>query len=209
MRKVNRLSERCAAFAPAVSIALASCAQSARPNVVATSPDVVAAQPSPGDAIWPGDRATSSEPPTAASDRPAPAGERPSVCAAPWALGVIGGEAQVVVFCPGDVQRKPLDPSGPMAAALAPALDPARDRVCSCAARMQPPPAIDLVFTAKGREGRVTVEAKDDDDPEGGAAFADCVGTPAATFAPAAADVCPAGAPATLVYPVRLELAPR
>jgi hypothetical protein len=121
----------------------------------------------------------------------------------------MGGEAQVVVLCPGDVQRKPLDPNGPMAAALAPALDPARDRVCSCAARMQPPPVIDLVFTAKGREGRVMVEAKDDDDREGAAAFVGCVGTPTATFAPAAANVCPAGAPATLVYPVRVELTPR
>jgi hypothetical protein len=137
-------------------------------------------------------------------------GDGPSACATPWQLGVVGGSAQVVVMCPSDVRRAALDPAGPMAPALAPGLDPARDRVCGCASRMPPPPFVDLVFTAKPVEGRVTVEAKDDDelDPALGPAFVQCVGTVTAKFAPAHGGGCEGGGAATYVYPVRLELAP-
>ena len=134
----------------------------------------------------------------------------PPVCAAPWALGVVGGSAQVVVMCPSDVKREPLDPTGPMGSSLTPALDPARDRVCSCAARMAPPAFVDLVFTAKPDEGRVTVEAKDDEelDPTLGPPFLACVGTVTATFAAGRTSACEGGGAATFVYPVRLDLAP-
>jgi hypothetical protein len=139
-----------------------------------------------------------------------PSANGPSACASPWQLGVVGGSAQVVVMCPSDVHREALDPAGPMAPALAPGLDPARDRVCGCASRMPPPPFVDLVFTARPDEGRVTVEAKDDDelDPAVGPAFVQCVGKVTAKFASAHAGGCEGGGAATYVYPVRLELAP-
>jgi hypothetical protein len=133
-----------------------------------------------------------------------------SVCSAPWALGVVGGAAQVVVMCPSDVRREPLDPNGPLAPSLAAGLDPARERVCQCAAQLPVPPFVDLVFTAKLDEGRVTVEAKNDDDldPAAGPRFVECIGTVTARSAPMPGAACGAGAPATLVYPVRVDLAP-
>jgi hypothetical protein len=108
-------------------------------------------------------------------------------------------------MCPSDVRREPLDPQGPMAPALAPGLDPARERVCGCASRVPPPPFVDLVFTAKPEEGRVTVEAKDDDELN--PAFVQCIGTVTANFARRPGAECEGG-PATYVYPVRLELSP-
>jgi hypothetical protein len=113
-------------------------------------------------------------------------------------------------MCPDDVRREALDPAGPVAPALAPGLDPARERVCGCASRVAPPPFVDLVFTAKPSEGRVTVEAKDDDDadPTLGPAFAACVGTVTASFSPLPAGGCSGAGAATYVYPVRLELSP-
>jgi hypothetical protein len=113
-------------------------------------------------------------------------------------------------MCPGDVRREALDPSGPLAPALVPALDPARERVCGCAARLRPPPFVDLVFTANLPEGRVRAEAKgdaDEFDSELGAPFVACVGTVVASFPPMHATGC-GGAAATVVYPVRLELEP-
>jgi hypothetical protein len=114
-------------------------------------------------------------------------------------------------LCPDDVRREALDPAGPVAPALAPGLDPARERVCGCASRLAPPPFVDLVFTAKPREGSVTVEAKADDDadPTLGPAFAACVGTVTAKFAPTPqGGGCGGGGAATYVYPVRLDLTP-
>jgi hypothetical protein len=116
-------------------------------------------------------------------------------------------------MCPSDVQRQPLDPTGPMAAALAPALDPAHDRVCGCAAKLPPPPFVDLVFTAKPADKTVSVEAKGDDDeldPTLGPAFVACVGKVTARIERTQGNggACEGGAAATLVYPVRLELAP-
>ena len=121
----------------------------------------------------------------------------------------MGGSAQVVLLCPSDVKREPLDPNGPMAPALAPALDPARERVCGCAARMQPPAFVDLVFTAKPEDGRVTIEAKGDEelDPTLGPPFLACVGTLTASFAPVHGGACEGGGAGTIVYPVRLDLA--
>ena len=132
----------------------------------------------------------------------------PVACDKPWSVDVIGGDGRVVVACPGDVQRVPLDPAGPMARALAPALDPARERICGCIGRVKAPPFVDLVFTANPEEGRVTVQADDNGDvePEVGPPFVACIGTIVATFAPVASQACPDGAKASVVYPVRLEL---
>jgi hypothetical protein len=112
--------------------------------------------------------------------------------------------------CANDVRRQALEDSGEMARALFPALDPAQERVCACTDAVPPPPFIDLVFTAKPDEGRVTVRATEDDDldPELGPAFIACIGTVAVTFPPQpAVDACPSGK-ASFLYPVRLELKP-
>jgi hypothetical protein len=133
------------------------------------------------------------------------------VCATPWKLEVIGGGAQVVLVCPRDVRRASLDESSAFRQALPPALDPAHDRVCACAARLHPPPFVDLVFTAHPDEGRVTVTANGDEENDAQLAppFIACVGTVNATFDAVHSGVCPDG-PASLVYPVRLDLeAPR
>jgi hypothetical protein len=133
----------------------------------------------------------------------------PAACDKPWTLGVIGGDARIVLTCANDVQRQPLDQSGPLARALAPGLDPSRDRVCACAAKLHAPPFVDLVFTAKPEQGLVTVRgnADEDVDPELGAAFVGCVGTVTASFAPIQSGACPGGH-AIAIYPVRLELEP-
>jgi hypothetical protein len=111
------------------------------------------------------------------------------------------------VVCGKDVQRQSLEESSEMAQALFPALDPAQERVCACSGRVRTPPFIDLVFTAKPDEGRVTAQATADDDldPEIGAAFVACIGTVTASFAPKPFGACPAGK-VSLLYPVRLEL---
>lgn len=121
----------------------------------------------------------------------------------------------MVVVCSSDVRREPLDPAGPLAPSLAAGLDPARDRVCSCAKQGDPPPFVDLVFTAKPDQGSVTVQAKDEDTSslaagEGAPAgpFVACVGTIEARFPPKAVPACGEGAAATIIYPVRLELGP-
>jgi hypothetical protein len=140
---------------------------------------------------------------------PGPATGVPAACEKPWTLGVIGGDGRVVVTCSNDVQRLPLDESGPLARALAPGLDPARDRVCACATKLRAPPFIDLVFTAKPEEGHLTVRANADEDADSemDTAFAGCVGTITASYTPIRSGACPGG-PATAIYPVRLELEP-
>jgi hypothetical protein len=139
----------------------------------------------------------------------APRADEPVACARPWKLEAEGGDSRVVVVCKNDVQRQSLDDAGEMARALFPALDPARDRVCECTRKMQAPPFVDLVFTAKPDEGRVTVQANADDDldPTLGPAFIACIGTVAARFEPGPFSGCPEGG-ASLVYPVRLALEP-
>jgi hypothetical protein len=130
------------------------------------------------------------------------------VCGKPWRLDVIGGDAQVVVVCPGDVQRLALDSGSAFGRALSPALDPARERVCACAGQVPAPAFVDLVLTAQPEAGRVTVHAGagDDLDPDLGPAFVACVGTVVATFEPLPSDACPGAGRASFVYPVRLEL---
>jgi hypothetical protein len=135
--------------------------------------------------------------------------DEPVACARPWQLEAAGGDSRVVVVCGKEVQRQSLDQSSEMARALFPALDPAQERVCECTRRMHAPPFIDLVFTAKPDEGRVTAQAsaEDDLDPELGPPFLACVGTVAASFAPTPFTGCSVGK-ASFVYPVRLELEP-
>jgi hypothetical protein len=130
-----------------------------------------------------------------------------SVCGRPWNLDVIGGNGQIVVVCSSDVRRQALDPTTASARALFAALDPTRERVCACVARLRSPEFVDLVFTAKPEEGRTTVQAAGDDDldPVLGPPFVACVGTIAVAFAPLSSDACASGK-ASLVYPVRLEL---
>jgi hypothetical protein len=122
----------------------------------------------------------------------------------------MGGDGRVVVVCAHDVRREALDESSAIARALFPALDPARERVCSCVGQMRAPPFVDLVFTAKPEDGRVTVQAGGDDDldPELGAAFVGCIGSVVATFAPLASGACDNAGKASFVYPVRLDLGP-
>jgi hypothetical protein len=140
---------------------------------------------------------------------PRPVPSAPAACEKPWTLGVIGGDGRIVVTCANDVQRQPLDESGALARALAPGLDPSRERICACAAKLHAPPFVDLVFTAKPEQGNVTVRANADEDvdPDVGAAFVGCVGTITASFTPIHSGACPQGQ-ATAIYPVRLELEP-
>jgi hypothetical protein len=132
----------------------------------------------------------------------------PVVCGKPWRLDVIGGDAQVVVVCANDVQRQALDSSSAIERALSPVLDPARERVCACVGRMPAPAFVDLVFTARPEEGRVTVQAGGDDDldPDLGPALVACIGTVVATFGPLPSEACSDAGKASFVYPVRLEL---
>jgi hypothetical protein len=132
-----------------------------------------------------------------------------AVCERPWKLEAAGGDSRVVVVCNNDVQRESLEGSSEMARALFPALDPAQERVCACTGRLRVPPFVDLVFTAKPDEGRVTVQAsaEDDLDPELGPPFIACIGSVTASFAPMPFGACPEGK-ASFVYPVRLELEP-
>jgi hypothetical protein len=124
---------------------------------------------------------------------------------------MVGAGGQVVVMCPADVRREALDPKGPLAAAISPGLAPARQRVCDCAERLRAPAFVDLVFTAKLDEGRVTVEAKADDDesdPELTPAFVACVGSLVATFTPRRAPACGDGVATSAIYPVRIDIGP-
>jgi hypothetical protein len=96
-----------------------------------------------------------------------------------------------------------------MTRAIDPALEPARQRVCSCAARLPPPAFVDLVVTSMPDEGRARVEASEPDeelDAETAAAFVACVGTLSTTITRSHADTCGAER-ATFVYPLRVDLA--
>jgi hypothetical protein len=134
--------------------------------------------------------------------------DAPSACGKPWKLEVLGGEGKVIVVCAHDVRRAALDESPALGRSLYPALDPAQSRVCACAGRLHPPPFVELLVTAHPEEGRVTVEAKgeEDTDPELGPAFIACVGTLTATFEPVRSGACPGGGAASFVYPVSIDL---
>jgi hypothetical protein len=150
-------------------------------------------------------------PPAAAVRGSATAGsDLPIACDKPWLLDVMGGEGRVVVVCAHEVRRQALDPQGAVARSLSPALDPTRERVCGCVERLRAPAFVDLVFTAKPEEGRVTVQAssEDDLDPELGPPFVACVGAVVARFAPSISDECTVPGKTLFVYPVRVDLAP-
>ncbi|MBV9946502.1 MAG: hypothetical protein JOZ69_06620 [Myxococcales bacterium] len=140
----------------------------------------------------------------------APPSGMPAACDRPWNLDVVGGDGRVVVVCAHDVRRRPIDESAAIARALEPGLDPAREKICACVARLKAPPFVDLLFTAQPEEGRVTVQAGGDDDldPEFGPPFVACIGTVVATFAPLKSDTCAEPGKVAFIYPVRLELAP-
>ncbi len=111
--------------------------------------------------------------PTRASQPDSPRRRRAT---SPWTLGVIGGDGRIVLACTTDVERQPLDEAGTLARALARGLDPSRERVCACAAKGHTPDFVDLVFTAKPEEGRVTVRASAEEDVDSavGADFVAC-----------------------------------
>jgi hypothetical protein len=153
----------------------------------------------------------------AAATEPAPAathaatstsGPELTACALPWTLeDVAGGPGRVVVVCGSDVRRQAVEP-GAMTRAIDPALEPARQRVCACAAKMPVPAFVDLVVTSSPDQGRARVEASEPDDeldPAVAPAFVACVGSLVATFARLHADTCGAGE-ATFVYPLHVEL---
>jgi hypothetical protein len=122
---------------------------------------------------------------------------------------VTGGPGRIVVVCSNDVRREPIEP-GAMVRAIEPALEPARQRVCSCMAALPPPAFVDLVVTSVPDEGRTTVEASEPDEELDSAvapAFVACVGRVSTTFAQSHPTACGAEK-ATLVYPFRVELTP-
>jgi hypothetical protein len=135
-------------------------------------------------------------------------------CAQEWTLDRAGSDpGSVIVVCGSDVRRELLSRSPALRGAIAPALEPARQRVCACAARQPPPAFVDLVVTATPGRGRATVEgslsaeADDDVDPALGAPFVACIGTVVATFPPLPpAGVCDGALEGTLKYPLRVEL---
>jgi len=136
------------------------------------------------------------------------AGPELTACALPWTLeDVAGGPGRVVVVCGNDVRRQAVEP-GAMTRAIDPALEPARQRVCACAARMPVPAFVDLVVTSTPDQGRARVEASEPDDeldPAVAPAFVACVGSLVTTFARLHADTCGADE-ATFVYPLHVEL---
>lgn len=148
------------------------------------------------------------EAPTVARPPAAPAADL-TACALPWTIeDVAGGPGRVVVVCGNDVRRQAVEP-GVMTQAIDSALEPARQRVCGCAARMPPPAYVDLVVTSSPDEGRARVEASEPDeelDPALAPAFVACVGSLTTTFARIHADTCGAD-DATFVYPLHVELA--
>ena len=146
----------------------------------------------------------------------APDASRPAVaaaqdlaaCALPWTLeDVGGGPGRVVVVCGNDVRRQAVEP-GAMMHAIDSALEPARQRVCTCASKMPPPAYVDLVITSHPDQGRARVEASEPDDeldPAIAPAFVACVGSLVTTFARLHADTCGSD-DATFVYPLHVEL---
>jgi hypothetical protein len=136
----------------------------------------------------------------------------PEACSRPWNLGeVAGGPGSVVVVCGTDARREPLVGSGAVARAISPALEPARERVCACAARLQAPPHVDLVVKSTPDQGRATVEAgdpEDDMDPQLGPPFVACVGTVVVSYLPSHVAACPDSEKAAVAYPFRVDLVP-
>jgi hypothetical protein len=132
-----------------------------------------------------------------------------TACALPWTLeDVTGGPGQVVVVCAGEVRREEVQP-GPITRAIDPALEPARQRVCSCAERMPAPPSADLVVTSIPDDGVASVEPgelEEEVDAELGRAFFECVGKLRTRFPPTHSDACGAGK-ATFVYTLSVDLA--
>jgi hypothetical protein len=119
----------------------------------------------------------------------------------------------VIVVCGSDVRRESLSRSPALRSAIAPALEPARQRVCACAARLPPPAFVDLVVTVIPGQGRASVEANpggetdEEVDPALGAPFVACVGTVVATSPRAhPAGICDGALEGTLKFPMRVEL---
>jgi hypothetical protein len=187
----NSLKGLAQPFTAAASLACACCAGPGSGGAVSAP-----SNPASPSLVGAGDAARSTDP------------DGPVACGKPWKLDVIGGDAQVVVVCAGDVQRRALDAWSAIVRALSPALDPARERVCACVGRVPPPAFVDLVLTAQPEEGRVTVQAGagDDLDPDLGPAFVACVGTVVVMFGPLPSEACADAGKASFVYPVRLEL---
>jgi hypothetical protein len=136
--------------------------------------------------------------------------EKLTACALPWTLNDVGGgQARVVVVCDTEVRREDLVP-GVMTRAIEPILEPARQKVCACAARMPVPAFVDLVVTSVPDEGRASVEVDEPDDEldrDVARAFMACVGKLTAVVPRAHVESCGA-AKATLKYPVRVDLVP-
>ena len=146
----------------------------------------------------------------AARPPPPPGGDKLTACALPWTLeDVEGGQGRVVVVCGSDVRRQDVEP-GVMTRAIEPALEPARQRVCSCAARLPVPAFVDLVVTSIPDEGRASVEEGELDDEldrELATAFMACVGKLTTAVPRAHLDAC-GPEKAMLKYPLRVDLAP-
>jgi hypothetical protein len=148
--------------------------------------------------------------------RQAPAGDEgaalPGTCSEKWDVeDLVAAGGRVIVVCGTDVRRERLAESADLARAIGAALDPARERVCACAAHMRPPPFVDLVLTVWPTDGRVRVESSDpvdEQDPAVGAPFLACVGATTSRASMPRLDVCNGPGEASLVYPVRVELAP-
>jgi hypothetical protein len=165
------------------------------------------AAPGPGPVVL----APSVETPAPAPRPPAPrAGEKLAACALPWTLeDVQGGQGRVVVVCGNDVRRQDVEP-GAMTRALEPILEPARERVCACAARLPVPAFVDLVVTSAPDDGHASVEEGELDDELDrnlATAFMACVGRLTTAIPRTHVEACGSDK-ATLVYPLRVELVP-
>ena len=139
---------------------------------------------------------------------PPPHAERLTACALPWTLqDVEGDHARVVVVCGNDVRRAELEP-GPVTRAIEPILEPARARVCACAARLPVPAFVDLVVTTTPDDGRTSAEADEPDDEldrEVATAFVACVGKVQTAITRAHAEAC-GTEKAIFKYPLRVDL---
>jgi hypothetical protein len=120
-----------------------------------------------------------------------------------------GGQGRVIVACGNDVHHQDLEP-GPMTRAIEPILEPARQRVCGCAAHLPVPAYVDLVVTSRLDEGTASVEEGELDDEldhDVATAFMACVGKLTAAVPRAHLEEC-GPAKATLTYPLHVDLAP-
>jgi hypothetical protein len=149
---------------------------------------------------------------TAPAPRPPapPSVDKLAACALPWTVGdVQGGQQRVVLVCGTDVRRQDLEP-GTMTRAIEPILEPARQRVCSCAARMPVPAFVDLVVTSVPEDGRASVEVDELDDEldrDLATAFMACVGKLTTAVPRTHLEAC-GTEKATLKYPLRVDLVP-